>query len=245
MGNLTGKFAIVTGGSRGIGRAIARRFLDDGASVAILARSTTPELASELDPSLQRILPIGCDISDEAQVKSAVASVIKRFGRIDILVNNSGITKDGMFHKMSGTDFEAVFRVNFGGAYLLCKEVIPIMREQSYGRIVNVVSISAIGGAVGQANYVASKAALIGLTKTLAKEGGVKNITVNCVAPGYTNTDMIKGMPPDVLSKFINQVPMKRVGEPEEIASAVSFLASDDASYITGECLSVSGGLAA
>ena len=200
-------------------------------------------MAKGLDPGGDRALAVKCDVGEEAAVKEAVTKTVCKFVRIDILVNNSGITTDAMFYKMSSDDGDAVFRINLGGAFNLCREVIPKMREQNYGRIVNVVSISAIGGAIGQANYVAAKAVVIGLTKTLAKEGGVNNITVNCSAPGYVDNDMIKTMSPEVLAKSVSQVPMKRVGQPEEIASVASFQASDDACCLTGEWLSVSGGL--
>lgn len=244
MGKLTGKYAIITGGGKGIGESIVKRFInDDIAGVAVLDYDLrlVEEMVSKLDEASVKVLPIQCDVSNEEQVKAAVNQAVEDFGTIDILINNAGITRDSIFHKMSGDDWDNVLNVNLNGTFYLCKYVIPIMRNNTYGRIVNISSVSAFGN-VGQANYAASKAGLIGLTKTLAKEGGAKNILVNCVAPGYIETDMYNSVPKEIIAEHKNQIPLKRLGKPDEIASAVSFLSSDDASFISGQCLIVSGG---
>lgn len=244
MGNLNGKYAVVTGGSRGIGAAIVRRFVEDGAAgVAILEWNfdQAKETAMAIDPSGEKVLPISCDVSNEEQVAAAIKTVMEKFKTIDILVNNAGITRDAMFHKMKKEAWDAVIDVNLYGTYNTCKYVVPIMREKCYGRIVNISSISAFGN-IGQANYSASKGAIIGFTKTLAMEGGPKNITANCIAPGFINTDMYKAVPEEIIAEHKKMIPLKRLGEPEEVAGAVSFLASDDASFVSAQCLVVAGG---
>ncbi|WP_040209173.1 SDR family oxidoreductase [Neobacillus jeddahensis] len=244
MGNLSGKYAIVTGGGKGIGESIVKRFLEDGMEgVAVLEYDVrlVEKMISNLGEISDKVLPIQCDVSNEAQVKHAVTQAIERFGTVDILVNNAGITKDSMFHKMADDAWDAVLNVNLKGAYHLCKYVIPIMRKNAYGRIVNISSVSAFGNP-GQANYAASKAGLIGFSKTLAKEGGPKNITVNCVAPGYIETDMYNDVPQEIIAEHMKLIPLRRLGHPNEVASAVSFLSSDDASFISGQCLILSGG---
>jgi len=243
MGNLAGRYAIVTGAGKGIGAAIAKRILADHVSgIALLDYDgkLVEKTAAELDPSAERVLAITCDVSKADQVDEAVQAALKRFGAIDILVNNAGITRDKMFHKMDRADWEAVLSINLGGPYNLCHVVVPHMRERKYGRIVNISSTSAFGNA-GQANYAASKAALIGFTKTLAREGGPKNITANCIAPGFINTDMFQAIPKEIIAEYLKTIPLGRLGEPSEIASAVSFLASDDASFVSGQVLIVSG----
>ncbi|WDL97678.1 SDR family oxidoreductase [Alicyclobacillus sp. ALC3] len=247
MGKLSGKYAIVTGGGKGIGEAIVKRFLADGLEgVAILDydRNTMETMVSTLGHASSEVLAIPCDVSNDKQVEEAVSHAVSTFGSIDILVNNAGITRDSMFHKMSDESWDAVLNVNLKGAYHLCKYVVPIMRNQSYGKIVNISSISAFGN-VGQANYAASKAALIGFSKTLAKEGGPKNIRVNCVAPAFIETEMYEGVPQEIVAEHIKQIPMRRLGQASEVANAVAFLASDEASFISGQCLIVSGGVSA
>ncbi|WML39599.1 SDR family NAD(P)-dependent oxidoreductase [Neobacillus sp. OS1-2] len=244
MGKLSGKYAIVTGGGKGIGESIVKRFLEDGMEgIAVLEYDVelVERLISTLGEISNKVLPIRCDVSNEAHVRTAVSQAVERFGTVDILVNNAGITRDSMFHKMADEAWDAVINVNLKGAYHLCKYVIPIMRNQSYGRIVNISSVSAFGNA-GQANYAASKAGLIGFSKTLAKEGGPKNITVNCVAPGYIETDMYHHVPEEIIAEHMKLIPLRRLGQPNEVASAVSFLSSDDASFISGHCLILSGG---
>lgn len=244
MGDLTGRYAVVTGAGKGIGAAVAERLLRDNAKgVALLDydKGLVQKTAEQLDPTGERVKAFACDVSNCEQVEQTVKAVSECFGRIDILVNNAGITRDGMFHKMERAAWDAVLNVNLNGPFYLCRAIVPLMRKQGYGRIVNISSTSAFGN-VGQSNYAASKAGLIGFTKTLAREGGAKNITANCIAPGYIDTDMFQAVPPDIIEEYLKGIPMKRLGQPEEVASVVSFLASDDASFLTGQCLIVSGG---
>ncbi len=238
--NLSGKYAIVTGGGKGIGAAIVKRFIaEQAAGVAILeydealARKTADEIGGN-------VIAIKCDVSKEDQVKAAVDKVLEAFGRIDILVNNAGITRDVMFHKMTDDQWRQVMSVNLDGVYYCCKFVVPLMREQGYGKIVNLSSSSANGNA-GQANYSATKAAIIGLTKTLAKELAPKNITVNAIAPAMIDTDMMRGVPPEILEKYIKGIPARRLGTVDELAAAAYFLASDDSSFVNGIVLPVNG----
>ncbi|MDN4608158.1 3-oxoacyl-ACP reductase FabG [Sporosarcina highlanderae] len=243
MGKLKGKYAIITGGGRGIGESIVHRFLDDGiAGIAVLEydQNLTEEMVSRLGERGSKVVSIQCDVSNDKDVENAVAHAMEQFGTVDILVNNAGITRDSMFHKMTDDAWDAVINVNLKGAYYLCKHVVPIMRKNESGKIVNISSISAFGN-VGQANYAASKAGLIGFSKTLAKEGGPKNINVNCVAPGYIETDMYRAVPEHIIEEHIKGTPLRRLGKPHEIASVVSFLSSDDASFLSGQCISVSG----
>lgn len=243
MKKFQNKVALVTGAAKGIGRAIAKRLLDDGVSAVVLVDYDKEQLektANELDE--KRCLAIPCDVSDPVQVNGTVAKALKHFGKVDILVNNAGITRDRILHKMENDSWNKVLEVNLNGPYYFCRLLMPQMREQNYGRIVNVSSISAFGNP-GQANYAASKAGLIGLTKTIAKEGGAKNITANCVAPGAIDTHMFQAVPQEAKEAFIASIAMKRMGKPEEVASVVAFLASDDASFVTGECILVAGGM--
>lgn len=244
MGKLSGKYAVVTGGSQGIGEAIVKRFVEDGAAgVAILGRNldVAQNTAKSIDPTGEKVIAIRCDVSDEQQVADAVEKILEKFKTIDILVNNAGITKDSMFHKMTKEQWDTVININLYGVYHMCKYVVPVMREKNYGRIVNITSISAFGN-IGQANYSATKGAIISFTNTLAMEGGPKNITANCIAPGFIRTDMYNAVPDEIIAKHIKRVPLKRLGEPSEIAGAASFMASDDASFVSGQCLVISGG---
>ena len=196
-----------------------------------LAKKTAAEIGGN-------VLPIKCDVSDQDQVKAAVEQVLAAFGRIDILVNNAGIIRDAMFHKMTDDQWFQVMNVNLFGTYYCCKQVIPLMREQSYGKIVNISSISANGN-VGQTNYAASKAAIEGFTKSLAKESARKNITVNAIAPCGIDTDMQRSVPEANLRGLINAMPGQRLGNVEELASAALFLASDESSFVSGVILPV------
>ena len=245
MKNLAGKYAIVTGAGKGIGAAIAKRLLEEeAAGVAILEwdLALAQKTAAQLDPTGKKVLAFQCDVSNSEQVKAAVDGVVAAFGRIDILVNNAGITRDRIFHKMTDEEWYAVINVNLNGVYNLCKYVVPIMREQRSGSIVNISSTSLMGNA-GQANYAATKAALQGFTRTLAKELGPKNVRINCVAPGHIRTDMMLAVGEEKLNFAVNNIiPMRRLGEPEEIASVVAFLAGEDASWVTGQTIFVSGG---
>lgn len=230
-----GKYAIVTGAAQGIGRAIAQRLCDEGATVALI------DLQQAQMVENVRMRTYACDIADKQQVEDVFGEIARQFGRVDVLVNNAGITRDAMFHKMSDEQWEDVIRVNLGGMYHCCKAVVPGMRERRYGRIVNLASVSAFGN-IGQVNYGASKAGVIGFTKCLAREMARYGCTVNCIAPSYINTDMLRAVPENVMNKFINAIPLGRLGEPEELAAVAAFLASDDASFVSGECLVVSGG---
>jgi 3-oxoacyl-[acyl-carrier protein] reductase len=244
MGYPKEHFAVVTGGSKGIGAEIVKRFLDDGIrGVALLGRNpaTLEETAQKLDPTGARTLAVPCDVSDPDKVEAAFASISESFGRVDILVNNAGVTDDSMFHKMSAGQFTQIMDIHVMGAFRCIKQIVDGMRTRAYGRIINISSIAAFGN-VGQANYSAAKAALIGFTRTLALELGPKNITVNCVAPGLVNTDIIKTVPEAVMRELVSGIPLKRIGEPAEVAGLVSFLAGRDSSYITGQCIRCSGG---
>jgi len=245
MGNLSGRYAIVTGAGKGIGRAIVQRFLEDNvAGVALfdMDYELVAATAAELDPSGERTMAIKCDVSDQENVNAAVAQAEARFGRVDILVNNAGITRDAMFHKMTEAQARKVMDVHFFGTFYCCQAVIPGMRERAYGKIVNLSSTSAFGN-IGQTNYAAAKAAIDGFTRTLALESARKNITVNSIAPGMINTDILKTIPAHIMEQKINSVPAQRVGEPSEIASVASFLASDDSSWVTGNCILACGGM--
>lgn len=245
MKNLSGKFAIITGAGKGIGAAIARRFLAEEISgIAILEQD--PDLAAhtvkQIDPQGARTIVCPCDVSDAAQVEKAVLQTASAFGRIDVLVNNAGITRDRIFHKMDHNDWHRVIDVNLNGVYHLCRYVVPQMRAQNSGSIINLSS-TALMGNPGQANYSAAKAALQGFSRTLAKELGPKNVRVNCIAPGFIRTDMMLAVGEEKLQWAIqNAIPMHRLGEPEEIASVAAFLAGEDASWITGQTIFVSGG---
>ena len=237
-----GKVAVVTGAAKGIGLAISKRLLDEGAKVAMLDLNMAAlETAREKinisgDPGI-----FECNVADKQSVISVFAAIEQQLGPVDILVNNAGITKDAMFHKMLDDDWDAVMQVNLTGIYNCCKAVIEGMRNRKYGKIVNFASVSAFGN-IGQTNYGASKAAVIGFTKCLAKETARNNITVNAIAPSYVNTDMLRAVPANVMEKFLASIPLGRLAEPEEVASVAAFLCSDDSSFVTGECIVVSGG---
>ena len=243
MYDFSSKYAVVTGAGKGIGRVIAERFLKDGvAGIALLDydEALVQATAAELDPSGARVLAVRCDVSKEEQVKEAFDAVYAKFGRIDILINNAGITRDVIFHKMTPAQMHQVMDVNFFGTYNCIYQVVPAMREQGYGRIINISSTSSYGNP-GQANYSASKAAVEGMSRTLAKELGRKGITVNCILPGNIDTDMMRAVPEQILQSRIASFPLQRLGEPEEIASLAAFLASDEASYVSGSCIICSG----
>ena len=244
MGKLAGKFAVVTGAGKGIGEAIVKRFMEDGAKgIALLEydKALLDATVARLDPTGSVLLGIACDVSSREQVQKSMETVAEKFGRIDILVNNAGITRDSMFHKMTDEQWDAVLNVNLGSMYNTCKFAVPVMREQGYGKIVNISSVSAFGN-IGQANYSASKAAAIGFTKTLALENASKGVTANCIAPGCIMTDMFADVPDNVKDKFKENIPMRRFGDVKEVASVVSFLSSDDSAFMTGQVLTVSGG---
>ncbi|WP_042357001.1 3-oxoacyl-ACP reductase FabG [Bacillus rubiinfantis] len=243
MGKLVNKIAVVTGAAQGIGARIVERLFVDGATIAALDVNLEKlqETVLQLDRSGERVFALQCNVSDREEVNAVFAKIYERFGKIDILVNNAGITRDAFFHKMTLEQWHSVINVNLNSMFYTCQAVIPNMRQQEYGKIVNISSSSSWGN-MGQANYSAAKAGVIGLTRTLAKENGSKNITVNAVAPGHIDTEMTKTIPENIKMMAIMLTPAGRMGNPEEVASVVSFLSSDDSSYVNGECISVSGG---
>lgn len=235
------KLAIVTGGTRGIGKAISLSLKSKG-FIVVANFCNNHQLAKELNEN-HFIKTKQWNIKDYAACAQAVEEIENEFGApVSVLVNNAGITRDGMLHKMVEQEWQEVINVNLNSCFNMCRAVINQMRNQNYGRIVNISSVNAQIGQVGQTNYSASKAGIIGFTKALAKESILKNITVNCVAPGYIKTEMVEKVAPQVLEQIINSIPMKRLGRPDEIARAVEFLVDENAGFITGETLSVNGG---
>lgn len=232
------KTVVVTGAGRGIGLAIAERFHKSGATVAIIDLSFPDSFALS---GSDRVLTFNGDISKWDDVESFVAGVMGKTGRIDVLVNNAGIIRDNMIWKMPEEDFDKVIEVNLKGSWMICRHIVPVMREQKSGRIVNIASRAWLGNP-GQSNYSASKGGLVSLTRVLALELANKNITVNAVAPGLIDTPMTKSLPDDVMQKLLAKQPGKNIGQPEDVASAVCYLASDEAGFITGQLLHVDGG---
>lgn len=247
MFDLHGKNAVVTGASRGIGKAIALKLASLGANVAVVYAGNAEKAAetvAEIEAMNVKAKSYACNVSDFEETKNLVASVIEEFGGIDILVNNAGVTKDALVLSMKEEDFDKVINVNLKGTFNMVKNVYSHMMKKRRGRIINISSIVGLNGNAGQANYAASKAGVIGMTKSLAKELAVRGVTVNAVAPGFIATDMTDAMPEKAKEAVLSAIPMKRVGEGEDIANAVAFLASDEASYITGEVIRVDGGMA-
>ena len=243
---LKDKVAIVTGGTRGIGRAIALKLADKGANIVINYRNSDKE-AEELKAILEgkgvKVLTVKCDISNFEDSKNLMDKCKEVFGKIDILVNNAGITKDTLIMRMKEEDFDNVIDVNLKGTFNCAKHASAIMLKQRFGKIINMTSVVGIAGNAGQVNYAASKAGVIGLTKSLAKELGSRGITVNAVAPGFINTDMTASLSEKVKEEASKNIPLKRLGDPEDVANLVGFLASDAANYITGQVINVDGGM--
>jgi 3-oxoacyl-[acyl-carrier protein] reductase len=238
--------AIVTGAGRGIGEAIARRLARDGARVACVSRSDsnaarTAEAINAISRDSAR--PYAVDVADKKAVAAICERILTDFGRVDILVNNAGLTRDGLAMRMSEEDWDLVLDTNLKGAFNFIQGVMRPMVKQRAGRIINIASVAGLTGNAGQANYSASKAGLIGLTKTLARELASRNITVNAVAPGFITTDMTTVLPDNVKTAVLAQIPLARFGDPEDIAAAVAFLAGPESKYITGQTLTVDGGM--
>ena len=237
--------ALVTGASRGIGRACALELAKAGGRVALAARQVEKleAVAAEVHSAGGEAFVVSMDLAEHASIKDAVGKVARDFGRIDILVNNAGVTKDGLTLRMKPEDWNIVLQTNLSGAFYCIQQVISPMMRERWGRIVNISSVVGEAGNAGQANYVASKAGLIGLTKSLAQELGSRNITVNAVAPGFIETDMTNVLKDEQKTRITQNIPLGRIGRPEEVAVAVRFLCSQEASYITGNVIDVNGGM--
>lgn len=242
---LSGRVALVTGASQGIGRACALRLAQAGAGLALAARNQEKlnEVAAQIMAAGGKAVVFPLDVADEAQIKTVFKSAIAQFGKIDILVNNAGITRDQLVMRMKRSDWDAVLNTNLTSAYLCIQQVIGSMLKQRWGRIINITSVFGQTGQAGQANYSSAKAGLIGLTMAIAREVASRNITCNAVAPGFIETAMTEALSDEFKQNAVKMVPLGRAGTPEDVAHAVAFLASDDASYITGHVLNVNGGL--
>ncbi len=243
--SLKDRVAFVTGASQGIGRACALKLATEGATLAVAARNQDKlnELVNEIAATGGKAAAFALDVTDEEQVKSTIKAAIAELGKIDILVNNAGITRDQLVLRMKRADWDAVLQTNLTSAYLCTQQVTSSMLKQRWGRIINITSVFGQIGQAGQANYSASKAGLIGLTMAIARELGSRNITCNAVAPGFIETAMTEALGDDFKQSAAKQIPLGRVGSPGDVAAAVAFLASDEASYITGHVLNVNGGL--
>ncbi|MGG3560131.1 3-oxoacyl-[acyl-carrier-protein] reductase [Neobacillus rhizosphaerae] len=244
--SLAGKAALVTGASRGIGREIALELARQGANVAVNfsgSEAKANEVVDEIKALGRDAVAIKCDVSNTEEVTEMVKSTIDRFGKLDILINNAGITRDNLLMRMKEQEWDDVINTNLKGVFLCTKAVTRQMMKQRVGRIINIASVVGVSGNPGQANYVAAKAGVIGLTKTTAKELASRNITVNAVAPGFITTDMTDKLSEEVKAEMLKQIPLARLGEAKDIAKITAFIASDDSSYITGQTFHVNGGM--
>ncbi len=245
MFDLNGKVALVTGASQGIGEAIAKQLAAQGATVVCAARTlrNLQVVANAITEAGGKADVVVADLADTASVRAAIATTVERHGAIHILVNNAGITRDKLLIQMKEEDFSAVIDTNLKGAWTAIQAATKPMMKQRWGRIINIASVVGQMGNAGQSNYVAAKAGLMGLTKAVARELASRNVTANAVAPGYIETEMTSGLGPDVKAEFTKSIPLGRMGTPADIAAAVVFLASDEAAYLTGQVLSVNGGM--
>ncbi|WP_298826169.1 3-oxoacyl-[acyl-carrier-protein] reductase [uncultured Planococcus sp.] len=246
MSKLTGKTAIITGASRGIGAEIARKFAADGAKVVVNysgSQEKAEAVVAEIQGNGGEAIAVKANVSDAESVKAMVDETMKTFGSVDILVNNAGITRDNLMMRMKDDEWDDVINTNLKGVFVCTKAVTRQMMKQRAGRIINIASIVGVMGNAGQANYVASKAGVIGLTKTTARELATRGITANAVAPGFITTDMTDQLTEEVQKAMLGQIPLGRFGAPEDVAKAALFLASDDASYMTGQTLHLDGGM--
>ena len=244
--SLEGKIAVVTGGGRGIGQAVSLRLARLGAKVIV-------NYVNRPDPALETVAQIEAaggkaralqfDVADSQAVQEVMQTIASAEGRLDILVNNAGITRDGLLMKMKEDDWDAVLDTNLKGAFSCIKAVSRVMMKQRWGRIVNISSVIGFAGNAGQVNYASAKAGLIGLTKSVAREFASRGITVNAVAPGYIETEMTGGLSPELTAKIMAEIPLARLGNPDDVAAAVAYLVSDEAAYVTGQCLHVNGGM--
>ncbi|MFP5111246.1 3-oxoacyl-[acyl-carrier-protein] reductase [Bacillaceae bacterium C204] len=244
--NLEGKAALVTGASRGIGREIALELARQGANVAVNysgSEAKANEVVDEIKALGREAFAVKCDVSNADAVAEMVKGTIDNFGKLDILVNNAGITRDNLLMRMKEEEWDDVININLKGVFLCTKAVTRQMMKQRVGRIINIASIVGVSGNPGQANYVAAKAGVIGLTKTTAKELASRNITVNAIAPGFITTDMTNKLSEEVKAEMLKQIPLARLGEPKDIAKITAFLASDDSAYMTGQTLHIDGGM--
>ena len=240
--DLSGRVALVTGSTRGIGRRIAETLAECGARVAVVGRDAAKatDVAAQISPDARGF---GCDVADVASVTALVAAVEEAFGSVDILVNNAGLTRDNIMLRLKDDDWDAVINANLRGAFVATRAAARGMMKRRWGRIINISSVVGLVGNKGQSNYAASKAGLIGLTKAVAKEFASRNILANAIAPGFIETDMTNAMTPEARASLVGAIPLERLGDPKDIASMVAFLASEHASYITGQVLVVDGGM--
>ncbi|WP_341301908.1 3-oxoacyl-[acyl-carrier-protein] reductase [Lysinibacillus sp. FSL H8-0500] len=246
MRKLEGKVAVVTGASRGIGRAIALKLADEGAKVVVNysgSQAKAEEVVAMIQENGGEAIAVQASVSQTEEVTTLMNTAIKTFGTLDILVNNAGITRDNLLMRMKEDEWDDVLNTNLKGVFLCTKAVTRQMMKQRAGRIINISSIVGVAGNAGQANYVAAKAGVIGLTKTTAKELASRNILVNAIAPGFIETEMTDQLPEDIKQGMLTEIPLAKLGQPEDIAKAVAFLASDDANYMTGQTLHIDGGM--